>query len=100
MRCLPSGWQSISYGVTLHPGTRFMMYSAATLALDLPTSLGLYSTLCQLSCIERTNSAPEQELSVQVTDVDGVHVNNVDVLEPSKSEIGQDLTSETTSAND
>lgn len=30
-----------THGVTLTPGTRFMIYSAATIALGLPTSAGL-----------------------------------------------------------
>ena len=30
-----------TYGVTFTPGTRFMMYSAATVAFGLPTSCGL-----------------------------------------------------------
>jgi hypothetical protein len=30
-----------TYGVTLTPGTRFITYSAATMAFGLPTSAGL-----------------------------------------------------------
>lgn len=34
-----------THGVTLTPGTLFMMNSAATLALDLPTSFSLGNEL-------------------------------------------------------
>ena len=31
---------------------------------------------------------PEQELAVEVGDVNGVHVNNMDVLEASQGQVG------------
>lgn len=43
---------------------------------------------------------PEQELTVQIADVDGVHVDNMDILESGKSQIGQNLAPQSTSAND
>ena len=43
---------------------------------------------------------PEEELAVQVTNVDGVHVDDMDVLEPRQRQIREDLAAQTTSAND
>jgi hypothetical protein len=43
---------------------------------------------------------PEQELAVQVTDINSIHVDYMNIFESSKCQIGQDLTSETTSADD
>ena len=37
--------EAMTYGVTLTPGTRFMMNSAATVAFDLPTSASLHSVV-------------------------------------------------------
>lgn len=48
----------------------------------------------------RHNAIPEEKLSVQVADIYRVHVDDMDVLESGKSEVGQDLTSKTTSTND
>lgn len=45
-------------------------------------------------------SAPEEELSVEVADIDRVHVNDVNVLEASQSEVGENLTTKATSADD
>ena len=44
--------------------------------------------------------APEQELSVQIADVYGVHVDNMDILEPRQSKVREDLTSQTSGTND
>ena len=75
-----------AYGVTTAPGTRFIMNSAATVAFGFPTSLGLQvqkrsSVWTQLSNASVCD-APEQELSIQIADVYGVHIDNVDVLKP------------------
>lgn len=46
------------------------------------------------------NRTPEQELSIEVTDVNGIHVDNVNVLEPGKGEVRKDFTAKTTCTND
>jgi len=43
---------------------------------------------------------PEQKLAVQVTDINSIHVDYMNIFESSKRQIGQDLTSKTTSADD
>jgi len=37
---------------------------------------------------KKGKSIPEEELAVQVADVDGVHVNNVNVLKASQCKVG------------
>lgn len=37
---------------------------------------------------KKKESIPEEELSVQVADVDGVHVNNVNVPKASQCKVG------------
>lgn len=68
-----------------------MMNSAAAFALEFPISLdlGLVSTYQST----RYEDAPKEELSVQITDVYGVHVNNVNVLESCQGEVGEDFAS-------
>jgi hypothetical protein len=36
---------------------------------------------------------PEEKLTIEIADVDGVHVDEMDVLEPSQSKIGEYLAS-------
>jgi hypothetical protein len=43
---------------------------------------------------------PEQKLTVEVAEIDGVHVNHINVFEARKREILEDFTSKTTSSND
>ena len=43
---------------------------------------------------------PKEELTVEVTDVDRVHVYYMNILETRECEIRQDLASQTTRAND
>jgi len=43
---------------------------------------------------------PEQELTVEVGNIDGIHVNNMDVLEARQGQVGQNLATESTSSND
>lgn len=43
---------------------------------------------------------PKQELTVKIADVDGVHIDDMDILEASESKVSEDLTAETTSADD
>ena len=57
-----------------------MMNSAATIAFDLPTSFCLpLDRHCANS--EQPRDLPEQELAVEVTDINGVHIYYVDILE-------------------
>lgn len=39
------------------------------------------------------NDTPKEELAVEVADVYGVHVDDVNVLEPSEREVSQNFTS-------
>ena len=75
-----------TYGVTTTPGTRFMMNSAATVAFGFPTSLGLGAQGNILVKPRfpntRMSDTPEQELSIQVADVNGVHIDDMNVFEP------------------
>lgn len=72
-------------GVTFTPGTRFMMNSAATVALGCPTSFGLCQTHNQKHCLtEVMQNLPKQKLPVEIADVNCIHINNVNVLEASK----------------
>lgn len=72
----------LAHGVTFTPGTRFMMNSAATVAFGFPTSFCLAQIESRYDAYYQDTAAPEEELSVQVADVDGVHVNDVNILEP------------------
>jgi len=40
---------------------------------------------------------PEQKLSIEITDVYGVHVDHMDVLEPSKRQVCKNFASKTAS---
>ena len=69
-----------------------MMNSAATKAFDFPTSfcLRFMKNLSKIHVNSKTG-IPKEELSVQVADVDGVHIYNVDILEPRQRKIRKDL---------
>lgn len=45
-------------------------------------------------------SVPEQELSIEITDINRVHVNYMDILEPRERKISQYFTSKTTGSDD
>jgi hypothetical protein len=72
--------ETTTHGVTLTPGTRFMMNSAATMAFGLPTSFCLPHLSARILLLGR-DDAPEEKLSIQITDVYGVHVNDMNVSE-------------------
>lgn len=76
-----------------------MMNSAATMAFELPTSFGLTTLSAKVFGVEWKDS-PKEKLTVQVTDIDRIHVYYMDVLETGQSEVGQDFASESTSTND
>ena len=42
---------------------------------------------------------PEEELPVQIANVDGVHVDDMDVLEPGQGKVREDLATQSTSTN-
>lgn len=44
--------------------------------------------------------APEQKLTIEVADIDGVHINDVNILEPCQREVGQNLATQPASADD
>lgn len=91
--------QKIIYGVTLTPGTRFMTNSAATVALGCPTSLGLDKISRRNEWLYKC-SAPKQKLSIQITDINSVHVNDMNVLETEQREVGENFASQAASTND
>lgn len=43
---------------------------------------------------------PKQKLTIEITDVDGVHVDDMNILEASQREIGKNLAAETASTDD
>lgn len=43
--------------------------------------------------------APEQELAVQVTQVDGIHINHINVFEARKGEVLQNFATKASSTN-
>ena len=117
------------YAVTCVPGTRRMTNSAATRALERPTSLVLrgekerqralrgarggngascerYSRCLRLARDSGVRHdtwllyAPEEKLAVQVAGVDGVHVDEVDVAEARERQIGEQLATEAAGADD
>ena len=117
------------YAVTCVPGTRRMTNSAATRALERPTSLVLRGEKgCQrtrrgacgrdgVSCERYSRGvrlardsgvrhdtwllyAPEEKLAVQVAGVDGVHVDEVDVAEAREGQVGEQLAAEAAGADD
>ena len=61
--------------------------------------LGSASYTLVTTGFRRYDNSPEEELSVQITNVDRVHVDDMNVLEPRQGEVGEDLTSQTTCAD-
>ena len=49
---------------------------------------------------KRVDCVPEQELAVQIRDVDGVHVNDMNIRKARQGQVLEDFTSETASTND
>jgi hypothetical protein len=43
--------------------------------------------------------SPKKKLPIKITDVDCVHVNNVNILESCQGQIGENFTSQTTCTN-
>lgn len=42
---------------------------------------------------------PEEKLSIEVTDVNSIHVDYMDVFESGQGKVGEDLTAKTAGAN-
>ncbi len=42
----------------------------------------------------------EEELTIEIGDIDGVHVDDVDIIEAAKRKVGEDLAAETSGADD
>lgn len=70
------------------PGTRFMTNSAATVALGCPTSFGLEDPQMIHPHIQHRRHAPEQELSIEITYINGIHIYNMYILESQECEVG------------
>jgi hypothetical protein len=66
--------------VTFTPGTRFITNSAATVAFGCPTSFGLGTSTRNTTSLGNVD-IPKKKLSVQIADIDRVHVNNMDIFE-------------------
>jgi hypothetical protein len=58
-----------------------MTNSAATIALLLPTSDSLSSGISDMTRQASRPCSPEQELTIQVGDIDRVHVDHMDIVE-------------------
>lgn len=43
---------------------------------------------------------PEEELSVKIADVYGIHVDDMNILEPGKCQVGEDLAAKAPSTDD
>jgi hypothetical protein len=56
-----------------------------------------YPTLSSWLHENQEMCSPEQELTIEITDVDGVHIDHMDVFEATQSEIAQYFTPKTTS---
>ncbi len=88
-------------GVTLVPGIRLLINSAATSDLLLSKQdetfiawhgyINCYNTSYGPADI----ALPEQELPVQIADINCIHVNHVDVSEPHEGQILQKFTAQT-----
>jgi hypothetical protein len=76
-----------------------MMNSAATVAFGFPTSFCL-SRQVRNAEKRRAKRVPEEELAVEIADINGVHVDDMNILEAGQSQVGKNLAAETTSAND
>jgi hypothetical protein len=67
--------------VTFAPGTLFITNSAATVAFGCPTSFGLGTSAGEDITALEDIQVPKEKLPVQITDIDCVHINNMDILE-------------------
>jgi hypothetical protein len=60
-----------------------MIYSAATVAFGWPTSFGLQKGALEVwGATKTTLHTPKKKLSIEVTNVDCVHVNDMYIFEP------------------
>jgi hypothetical protein len=76
-----------------------MMNSAAIVALGLPTSCGLKTYKSDHPGSAKRNK-PEEKLSIQITDVDGVHIDDMNIFKSRQSKIRQNLTTQSSSTDD
>jgi hypothetical protein len=68
--------------VTFTPGTRFVMYSAAMVALGWPTSFDLQNAFVdKIQENEEKLNTPEKKLSIEIANVDCVHIDDMYILE-------------------
>jgi len=81
------------------------MNSAATVAFGFPTSFCLQRKKPSTTPHHKVkdihkNNAPEEELPVKIADVYSIHINNVYIFESHQSQVGKNLASEASCAND
>jgi hypothetical protein len=83
MRAIPSNMFGETHGVTFTPETRFMIYSAATVAFGWPTSFGLRNRGYGPNSGEKriVTHTPKKKLSIEVANVDCIHINHMYVFE-------------------
>lgn len=48
----------------------------------------------------KKGTRPKEELAIEVADVDSVHVDYMNISEPTESQVGQDLAAQTAGADD
>lgn len=77
-----------------------MINSAATVAFGFPTSFGLEQNIINTPDAWNYYCVPEQELSVEITNIYCVHVDDMDIFEASERQIGQNLTTKASSPDD
>jgi len=63
------------------PRTLFITKLAAVVALGWPTSLALN--------VSETDGSkpPEEKLPIEIRNIDGIHINHMDIFEPGKGQI-------------
>ena len=70
-------WYSFHNILGRHDGFRFA---------DIGLSVGLVQHATRVKC--QSKYAPEQELTIEIADIDGVHVDDVNILEPCQRKVG------------
>lgn len=92
--------------MTCTPATLDFTRAAATSALGLPTSFNLQQSSntqgkSNLAFMKKflLDCAPEKELSIQVRDINCIHVNHIYVAKTGQRQVLQQLTAKTTSTH-
>ncbi|RUP50504.1 hypothetical protein BC936DRAFT_138840 [Jimgerdemannia flammicorona] len=82
------------------PGRLFASSFSVEGHLPPATTSSRSCTPIHLTLLLSPSHSPEQKLSIEITDVDGVHVDHVDVTEAREGEVLKDLTAKTASSDD